>query len=82
MKQYVCGAKQVLAGLKNETLQAVYIAKEADLDLLKEIVKLATESNVEIIYKDTLQEVGKLCNIDVGSAASGLIKEVKKIANS
>ena len=67
----VIGIKQVTKAVKNDLAKCVYIADDADdrvLSPLKELCK-----NVEMIFGNTMAELGKSCNIEVGAAAVALL---------
>lgn len=70
----VIGIKQTQKALKTSKCRTLYIAKDADLKLTESIINMAKEKSVEILYIDTMKELGKLCGIDVG-AATALILE-------
>ncbi|WMJ80333.1 ribosomal L7Ae/L30e/S12e/Gadd45 family protein [Clostridium sp. MB40-C1] len=71
----VIGIKQTLKHLKNGEGQLLYVAKDADGDLLQPVIKLAQKGSLDIIYVDSMKELGKLCGIDVGSAVSLVLKQ-------
>ncbi|AJA49737.1 putative ribosomal protein L7Ae-like [Clostridium pasteurianum DSM 525 = ATCC 6013] len=70
----VVGIKQTIKAIKNGDGRIVYIAKDADNKLVNTVEALSIEHSLEIVYVETMKELGKLCGIDVG-AASALILE-------
>lgn len=73
-KNRVAGTKQVLRAIENGNVEHVYLAGDAD-EFLKSKVKQACESHsVEYEMVDTMQELGKACALDVGTACAGLLK--------
>lgn len=70
----VVGIKQTIKALKNGEGRTVYIAKDADNKLISTVEELSMEHSLEVVYIETMKELGKLCGIDVG-AASALVLE-------
>jgi large subunit ribosomal protein L7A len=68
--QKVVGVKQTLKALKNNQSGVIYIAKDADSNMTEPILKLAEINSLQIIFVDTMKELGNLCDIDVGSVAA------------
>ena len=66
----VVGIKQSTKVLKTEKCKTLYIAKDANLALLRELENLAKDNSVEIVYIDTMRELGKLCGIDVKASVA------------
>lgn len=71
----VAGVKQATKAIKSGAVKVLYVASDADFKLIKPLLEIAKEFQVEIQYIDTMKELGKLCSIDVGSAAMVTIKE-------
>ena len=63
----VVGIKQSTKVLKTEKCKTLYIA---NLALLREVENLAKDNSVEIVYIDTMRELGKLCGIDVKASVA------------
>lgn len=68
------GAKQALKALNNGAASVVYIAKDAEEHVTRQLVNLAAEKNIEIIYVETMKQLGKACKIDVGAATAVIVK--------
>lgn len=71
----VIGAKQTLKAIKNETAAIVYIAEDADKKVTKPIVEACQQAGLEPIFIATMQELGRMCDIDVGAATACVVKE-------
>lgn len=71
----VVGIKQSIKAIKSSEGKTVYLAKDADAKLIQQVAKLAEENSLEVIYTNTMKELGKLCGIEVGAAAAVLLKE-------
>lgn len=70
----VVGVKQTVKALKNNTVKALYVSKDADESLIKPLIELAEENSIDIINVDTMKELGRLCGIDVSAAIAALLK--------
>lgn len=69
------GAKQTIKAVKQGRVSTVYIARNADKRVTDPVEDLCRENNVELIYLDTMKELGQMCGIDVGAATAALINE-------
>lgn len=68
----VVGVKQTAKALKSNQGKVLYIAKDADKKLVEPIIELAKTKSLQVVYVDTMKELGTLCAIEV-SAATALI---------
>ena len=66
----VVGIKQSSKALKAGKSKKLYIAKDANEDMVKELIELAQINSVEVVFVNTMKELGKLCGIDVKAAAA------------
>lgn len=71
----VVGVKQTVKAIKSGFAKTVYIAKDADDKLLQSVKVLVDENSLELVYINTMKELGKLCGIDVGAATAAILKE-------
>jgi len=69
------GIKQTIKAIKSGIVKTVYVAADADENLITPIKTLALENSLEVIEVSTMKELGKLCGIDVGSASAVVLKE-------
>lgn len=77
-QERVAGLKQVLRCARESALDKVYIAKDADEDI---IVKLKAECDKHRIAYDmslTMHQIGTACDIEVGSACAGVLKQSRQ----
>lgn len=73
--QKVVGVKQTLKTLKNNKGRVLYVAKDADSSLTEPVLKLAKVNSLQIIFVDTMKELGNLCAIDVACATALLLED-------
>lgn len=70
----VIGKKQTLRYLMKDEVELVYISKDADTRVTKDIIDVCNSKNIEIAYFDNMRELGKACGIDVNAAAAAVLK--------
>lgn len=71
----VVGVKQTIKAIKSGTVKTVYIAKDADDKFIQPVRLLVEEESLELVYVDSMKELGKLCGIDVGAATAAVLKD-------
>jgi large subunit ribosomal protein L7A len=69
----VVGTKQTLRALENQKVKELYVAKDAARQHINPILKIAKAQNIKIVYIDTMEELGKACDIEVKTATAALI---------
>ena len=67
------GAKQVKRALHQGHVSMVFVADNADPMLLAPILALCSQLKVEVCHIATMAELGKACDIAVGSAVAALM---------
>ena len=72
----VIGIKQSLKSMKNGLGDTLYIAKDADSKLIKPLIEYADENNINIQHIDTMKELGKMCGLQIESAAALKLKDM------
>ena len=73
-KNIVIGKKQTLRALSRNEAEKIYISKDADLHVTKNITDICEEKCIEIIYFDTMKELGESVGIGVNAAAAAVLK--------
>ncbi|MGM0652638.1 MAG: ribosomal L7Ae/L30e/S12e/Gadd45 family protein [Bacillota bacterium] len=73
----VVGTKQTIKALEKNEAQKVFIARDAEEKVTRPVISLCEESNIEVYYIESMEQLGKLCGIKV-KAAVAAIKENKK----
>jgi len=63
-----------LRALLRDEAETVFLAKDADLHVTKEIADVCKEKNIELIYYDSMKELGKSVGIGVNAAAAAVLK--------
>lgn len=70
----VVGSKQTRKALKNEEVEKLFIAKDADEKVIYPLIDLAKDNNIPITYADSMYELGKASGIDVKAACAAILK--------
>lgn len=72
----VVGLKQSIKAIRNNMDKKIYLAKDCDGKILKQIEDAADGRTLEnIVYVDTMKELGILCGIDVGATIAVVLHE-------
>ena len=71
----IVGTKQTLRAIKEGAVDTVYVAQDADKHVISSVVEVAKERNLDIVYVETMLELGNLCGIDVKAATACVTKE-------
>jgi len=69
------GTKQTVKAVEIGAAKKVFVARDADLKLINKIVALAKKTGVEIVYVDSMKQLGKACGIEVGAAMAAVVNE-------
>jgi large subunit ribosomal protein L7A len=70
----VVGVKQVLRALRDGKASHVFLCKDADEFLYRQVESLCQEKRVPLKIMDSMKELGKLCLVGVDTAAAALLK--------
>lgn len=68
------GAKQTKKAIEKEEAKLVIMAQDAEERVTEPIKKLCQEKEIEIAEIATMQELGCLCGIDIGSSVVAIIQ--------
>ncbi|GIN87800.1 ribosome-associated protein L7Ae-like [Heyndrickxia sporothermodurans] len=72
-KQIIVGTKQTVKALKNNNVDELIIAKDADPFVIEKVIQVANEMNTPILIVDSMKKLGRVCGIEVGAAAVAVI---------
>ncbi len=68
------GTNQTTKALQQGQAEVVYVAKDAEHRVTAPIVSLANQRGLNVVWVDTMKQLGKACGIEVGAAAAAVIK--------
>lgn len=69
----VVGTKQTLKILEAGQAKILYIAKDASVQALDKIIGIAGTNHIDVVYVDSMEELGKACDVEVKTATAALI---------
>ena len=64
------GIKQVLKAAKSSEVNKVYIGRDAEEHVVNDLIDVCNQNGIEIIYIETMKELGKLAGIDIDAATA------------
>lgn len=70
----IIGIKQTTKALNHNKVKTLFISKDAEKHLVEHIEQVAEEKNIEIVYVDSMTDLGKACGINVGAAVAAVLK--------
>ena len=70
----VVGTKQVLRAVKNGQASKVYLCKDADEYIYRQVQSACEEHGVPVVPEDSMEALGKHCLIGVKTAAAAILK--------
>ena len=68
------GSKQTLKAIANNEAKKVFLAKDIDQPLKKDILKAVNNNNITFEIVESKKELGRFCGIDVSAASAVLLK--------
>jgi large subunit ribosomal protein L7A len=68
------GLRQCTKAIKNGEVKTVVLAKDATDKIINTINELCQGKELEIVYFEDMKQLGKACEIDVGTAVVCIIK--------
>lgn len=71
----IVGIKQVQRALESEKVAIVYIAEDAEENIIDQIVNLCKEHEIPTVSIISKEELGNACGIDVSAATAALLKD-------
>jgi len=69
------GTKQTLKALQKGKVRLVYVARDAEEKVVRDILRLSREKNVEVVYADSMVRLGQACGIHVGAATAAVLED-------
>ena len=70
----VAGLKQVLRYARLSMLEKVYIARDADEEIVVELRDVCEMHGIPVDMTYTMHQIGSACALEVGSACAGVLK--------
>ncbi len=70
----VVGRRETMKQIRRGA-RAVFVARDADTAILREIEERCRANQIPIYYVDSMHELGRLCGIEVGAACAAVSRE-------
>ena len=70
----VVGTRRLVRAVLAGEISQVYLAKDADLFIVRQVKEACNQTNVRIFEVDTMKELGEACGVDVKTASAGIRK--------
>lgn len=70
------GTKQTLKAASRQQAQEVFVARDADEFVVRDLIRTCEEQGIPITYVDSMAELGRACGIKVGAASAAILREV------
>ena len=70
----VVGTRRLLRAIGAGEISVAYIARDADLYILRQVRQACNEACVRMIEVETMKELGQACGVEVKTASAGLKK--------
>ena len=71
----VTGMKQTVKAVDGDKARHIFVAKDADERVARPILDACTRKNIPVTMVDTMEELGKACNIKVNAAMAAILLE-------
>lgn len=71
----VIGSKQTARALERGGVEAVYVARDADERVVRDLKAMCLAKDVPVIVVDSMLELGKVCGIEVGAASAAILRQ-------
>lgn len=71
----VVGTRQTLKAIENESARVVFIARDAEEKVTLPVVRHSQEKHIPVRYADSMEQLGKACNIKVGAASAAVVEQ-------
>lgn len=68
------GTKQTVKAIDKGTAREVFLARDAEEHITRDVLRAAREKGIEITMVDSMAALGKACGIDVGAAAAAILE--------
>jgi large subunit ribosomal protein L7A len=72
--ELLVGSKQTLKAIAENQVKKIFLAKDIDQPLKKEILEAVNNNNIPFEIVESKNELGRICGIDVSAASAALLK--------
>ncbi len=72
-REKTVGTKETRKALEQDRVVAVYVARDAEEHVVRSVLDLSESKCVQVIFVDSMSELGRACGIAVGAATAGIV---------
>ncbi|NPV44944.1 MAG: 50S ribosomal protein L7Ae-like protein [Firmicutes bacterium] len=72
-KKKTVGTKQTIKAVEKGEAKVVFIARDAEKHIVAPLEKLCSERAIEVVYIDSMKQLGEICGIEVGAASAAIL---------
>jgi len=72
------GMKQTMKAIELGIAEEVFVAQDADPRMIARIVQTCEQRGIQLVFADTMRNLGRTCGIDVGAATAARIISVEE----
>ncbi len=69
----IVGLKQTIKVVRNGTAKKVYLAEDADDFIKQSVLSACVDSNMQVIYVNSMKELGGACGIGIGASTAAIV---------
>ena len=70
----VVGTRRLLRAIQAGEIAEAYIARDADLYIVRQVREACNQANVRMVEVDTMAQLGQACGVEVKTASAGVRK--------
>lgn len=70
----VVGTRRLIRAIRAGEIAEAYIARDADLYIMRQVRAACNEANVRIVEVDSMVQLGQACGVEVKTASAGIRK--------
>ncbi len=70
----VVGTRRLLRAIQSGEIEEAYIARDADLYIVRQVRQACNEAGVRMVEVDTMVQLGQACGVEVKTASAGIRK--------
>ena len=70
----VVGTRRLLRAIQAGEIAEAYIARDADLYIIRQVREACNQANVRMVEVDTMVQLGQACGVEVKTASAGIRK--------
>jgi len=71
----VVGTRRLVRAIQAGEITEAYIARDADLFILRQVRQACNEAGIRMIEVDTMKQLGQACGIEVPTASAGIRRQ-------